>query len=94
MGRTRPKETEVYQLSLFPTIEETESARLKRRRQEKYIMPAAFSLPKEQLEAILRTGGGQDNSRSRIMPQVPAGQDTGGNGGVSEKRIPDYRERL
>ena len=62
-----PKETEVYQqLSLFPTIEEQIGTIEAAQAGEKYIMPAAFSLPKEQLEAILRTGGGRDNNRSRI----------------------------
>ena len=37
-------------------------------------MPAAFSLPKEQLEAILRTGGGRDNSRSRIYAKYQQGK--------------------
>ena len=62
-----PKEKEVYQqLSLFPTIEEQIGTIEAVQAGEKYTMPAAFSLPKEQLEAILRTGGGRDNSRSRI----------------------------
>ena len=62
-----PKETEVYQqLSLFPTIEEQIGTIEAAQAGEKYIMPAAFSLPKEQLEAILRTGGGRNNNRSRI----------------------------
>lgn len=60
-------ETEVYQqLSLFPTIEEQIGTIEAAQAGEKYIMPAAFSLPQEQLEAILRTGGGRNNSRSRI----------------------------
>lgn len=60
-------ETEVYQqLSLFPTIEEQIGTIEAVQAGEKYIMPAAFSLPQEQLEAILRTGGGRNNSRSRI----------------------------
>ena len=37
-------------------------------------MPAAFSLPQEQLEAILRTGGGRDNSRSRIYAKYQQGK--------------------
>ena len=75
-----PKETEVYQqLSLFPTIEEQIGTIEAAQAGEKYIMPAAFSLPKEQ---------------QPYLCQVPAGEDTGGNGGVFEKRIPDYRERF
>lgn len=37
-------------------------------------MPAAFSLPQEQLEAILRTGGGRNNSRSRIYAKYQQGK--------------------
>ncbi len=70
-----PKETEVYQqLSLFPTIEEQIGTIEAAQAGEKYIMPAAFSLPKEQVEAILRTGGGRDNSRSRIYAKYQQGK--------------------
>ena len=70
-----PKETEVYQqLSLFPTIEEQIGTIEAAQAGEKYTMPAAFSLPKEQLEAILRTGGGRDNSRSRIYAKYQQGK--------------------
>lgn len=70
-----PKETEVYQqLSLFPSIEEQIGTIEAAQAREKYIMPAAFSLPKEQLEAILRTGGGRDNSRSRIYAKYQQGK--------------------
>ena len=70
-----PKETEVYQqLSLFPSIEEQIGTIEAAQAGEKYIMPAAFSLPKEQLEAILRTGGGRDNNRSRIYAKYQQGR--------------------
>ena len=70
-----PKETEVYQqLSLFPSIEEQIGTIEAAQAEEKYIMPAAFSLPKEQLEAILRTGGGRDNNRSRIYAKYQQGK--------------------
>ncbi|NBK92913.1 DUF3849 domain-containing protein [bacterium 1XD21-13] len=69
------KETEVYQqLSLFPSIEEQIGTIEAAQAGEKYIMPAAFSLPKEQLEAILRTGGGRDNNRSRIYAKYQQGK--------------------
>ena len=72
---TESKETEVYQqLSLFPSIEEQIGTIEAAQAGEKYIMPAAFSLPKEQLEAILRTGGGRDNSRSRIYAKYQQGK--------------------
>ncbi len=70
-----PKETEVYQqLSLFPSIEEQIGTIEAAQAGEKYTMPAAFSLPQEQLEAILRTGGGRDNSRSRIYAKYQQGK--------------------
>lgn len=70
-----PKETEVYQqLSLFPTIEEQIGTIEAAQAGENYTMPAAFSLPQEQLEAILRTGGGRDNSRSRIYAKYQQGK--------------------
>ena len=70
-----PKETEVYQqLSLFPSIEEQIGTIEAAQAGEKYIMPAAFSLPQEQLEAILRTGGGRNNSRSRIYAKYQQGK--------------------
>ncbi len=70
-----PKETEVYQqLSLFPTIEEQIGTIEAAQAGEKYTMPAAFSLPRKQLEAILRTGGGRDNSRSRIYAKYQQGK--------------------
>ena len=39
----------------------------------KYTMPAAFSLPQEQLDTILRSGGGRDNSRKRIYAKYQQG---------------------
>lgn len=73
-----PKETEVYQqLSLFPTIEEQIGTIEAAQAGEKYTMPAAFSLPQEQLEAILRTGGGRNNSRSRIYAKYQQGKTPG-----------------
>ena len=70
-----PKETEVYrQLSLFPSVEEQIGTIEAAQAGEKYIIPVAFSLPREQLEAILRTGGGRNNSRSRIYAKYQQGK--------------------
>ena len=70
-----PKKTEIYQqLSLFPTIEEQIGTIEAAQAGEKYIMPAAFSIPQEQLDAILRTGGGRNNSRSRIYAKYQQGK--------------------
>ena len=68
-----PEET-YQQLSLFPSIEEQIGTIEAAQAGEKYTMPAAFSLPTEQLEAILRTGGGRDNSRSRIYAKYQQGK--------------------
>ena len=37
-------------------------------------MPAAFSLPQEQIDTILRSGGGRDNSRTRIYAKYQQGK--------------------
>ena len=37
-------------------------------------MPAAFSLPQEQIDSILRSGGGRDNSRKRIYAKYQQGK--------------------
>ena len=68
-----PEET-YQQLSLFPSIEEQIGTIEAAQAGEKYTMPTAFSLPTEQLEAILRTGGGRDNSRSRIYAKYQQGK--------------------
>ena len=54
------------QLSLFPSFEEQVGTIAAAQASVKYTMPAAFSLPQEQLDTILRSGGGRDNSRKRI----------------------------
>lgn len=68
-----PEET-YQQLSLFPSVEEQIGTIEAAQAGEQYTMPAAFSLPTEQLEAILRTGGGRDNSRSRIYAKYQQGK--------------------
>ena len=62
------------QLSLFPTLEEQIGTIAAAQAGERYTIPAAFSLPEEQLEAILRTGGGRNNSRSRIYAKYRQGK--------------------
>ncbi|MCM1126637.1 MAG: hypothetical protein NC429_09205 [Lachnospiraceae bacterium] len=62
------------QLSLFPSVEEQIGTIEAAQAGEKYTMPAAFSLPQKQLEAILRTGGGRNNSRSRIYAKYQQGR--------------------
>ena len=40
----------------------------------KYTMPAAFSLPQNELETILRSGGGKQHSRKRIFAKYTEGR--------------------
>ena len=69
---------EIYeQLSLFPMMEEQIGTIEAKQAGKKYDMPAAFSLSREQIETILRTGGGRDNSRSRIYAKYQQGRTPG-----------------
>ena len=56
-----------HQLSLFPSFEEQVGTVAAAEASMQYTMPAAFSLPQEQLEAILRSGGGRNNSRAKMQ---------------------------
>ena len=62
------------QLSLFPTLEEQIGTIAAAQAGERYTIPAVFSLPEEQIRAILRTGGGRKNSRSRIYAKYRQGK--------------------
>ena len=62
------------QLSLFPSFEEQVGTIAAAQASVKYTMPAAFSLPQEQLDTILRSGGGRDNSRKRIYAKYQQGK--------------------
>lgn len=61
----QPDET-YQQLSLFPSFEEQVGTIAAAEASIQYTMPAAFSLPQNQIDTILRSGGGRDNSRKRI----------------------------
>lgn len=63
------------QMSLFPLIEEQLGTIAAAQAEQKYQMPAAFVLEKSQLEDILRTGGGRENSRKRIFAKFDEGLD-------------------
>ena len=63
-----------HQLSLFPSFEEQVGTVAAAEASMQYTMPAAFSLPQEQLEAILRSGGGRNNSRKRIYAKYQQGK--------------------
>ncbi len=62
------------QLSLFPSFEEQVGTIAAAEASIQYTMPAAFSLPQEQIDTILRSGGGRDNSRSRIYAKYQHGK--------------------
>ncbi len=67
-------ENSYQQLSLFPSLEEQLGNIAVAEASIKYTMPAAFSLPQEQLDTILRSGGGRDNSRKRIYAKYQQGK--------------------
>ena len=62
------------QLSLFPSFEEQIGTIAAAEASIQYTMPAAFSLPQEQIDSILRSGGGRDNSRKRIYAKYQQGK--------------------
>ena len=66
------------QLSLFPSFEEQVGTVAAAEVGMKYTMPAAFSLPKEELDTILRSGGGKQHSRKRIYAKYTEGRDAEG----------------
>ena len=66
------------QLSLFPSFEEQVGTVAAAEAGMKYTMPAAFSLPQEELDTILRSGGGKQHSRKRIYAKYIEGRDAKG----------------
>ena len=65
LNRKEP-ESGYQQLSLFPSVEEQIGNITAAQASMKYTMPAAFFLPQDQLDDILRSGGGRVQSRKRI----------------------------
>jgi len=64
-----PPEEELQQLNLFdlfPSFEEQMGTMIAAEASVKHTKPAAFSLSDEQIDDILRTGGGMEDSRKRI----------------------------
>lgn len=55
------------QLSLFPSFEEQVGNIAAAHAGEQYQMPVAYFLSEEQMNEILKTGGGKENSRKRIF---------------------------
>ncbi len=62
------------QLSLFHSFEEQVGTVAAAEASMKYTMPAAFSLPQNELETILRSGGGKQHSRKRIFAKYTEGR--------------------
>lgn len=67
-------EPQFQQLSLFPSFEEQVGNVAAAQAEINYPKPAAFFLPQEQLETILRSGGGRDDSRKRIYGKYQQGK--------------------
>mgnify|MGYP002624747585 CR=1 FL=1 len=64
-----PPDEELKQLNLFdlfPSFEEQMGSMIAAEASVKHEKPAAFSLSEEQIDDILRTGGGMEDSRKRI----------------------------
>ena len=69
------KPEEIYQqLSLFPSFEEQVGSIAAAEASIQYTKPAAFSLPQNQIDDILRSGGGRNNSRKRIYAKYQQGK--------------------
>ena len=62
------------QLSFFPSVEEQIGNIAAAEASIQYTVPAAFSLPQEQTDAILRSGGGREHSRKRIYAKYQQGK--------------------
>ena len=70
-------DTELKQLSffdMFPPIEEQMGNITAAEASAKHTKPAAFSLSEDQIDEVLRLGGGQDNSRKRIYLKYAEGK--------------------
>lgn len=67
--------TEIYeQMSLFPSFEEQVGTVMAAEADTIHVKPAAFSLSKEQIEEILRSGGGRKDNRKRIYAKYQQGK--------------------
>ena len=62
------------QISLFPSFDEQLGNVAVAQAKEKYQMPAAFTLPEDSIDDILRTGGGREESRKRIIAKYQQGK--------------------
>ena len=71
---TEPAGESYQQISLFPSFEEQVGTIATAQASIPYTMPAAFSLPQEQMDTILRSGGGRNQSRKRIYAKYQQGK--------------------
>lgn len=62
------------QISLFPSLEEQAGNIAAAEAGRNHMVPAGFSISDKQIDAILRTGGGRDNSRKRIYAKYQQGK--------------------
>ena len=69
-------EVEYKQLSIFPYLDEQMGTIAAAEAGMKSITPAAFSLKESDIEDILRTGGGNSNSRERIYEKYRENRDS------------------
>lgn len=73
LGDEKPVET-YEQLSLFPSFGEQVGIVMAAEADTVHVMPAAFSLSQEQINDILRSGGGRRDSRKRIYAKYQQGK--------------------
>lgn len=64
------------QLDLFTMFSEQVGNIAMKQAEEKSVIPAGFVLPEKQIDDILRSGGGRDDSRKRIYAKYQQGNMT------------------
>lgn len=68
------KEPQYQQMSLFPSFEEQMGNLAVAQAETSYPKPAQYALSQEQIDTILRSGGGRDNNRKRIYAKYQQGK--------------------
>ena len=61
---------------------------------EKSVMPTGFVLPEKQIDDILRSGGGRDDSRKRIYAKYQQRKTPEEMTAFLKKRVWNHRKRL
>ena len=62
--------------------------------EEKSVIPAGFVLPEKQIDDILRSGGGRDDSRKRIYAKYQQRKTPEEMTAFLKKRVWNHRKRL